>query len=445
MMKYISQYSDRLNQATRRIDELEKENKKLRAEIVTLRAFKSRQSIEHSAVKTDIKSHFSQPTVSSSRKTKAKEEEPGSGEEKLYRAICYNNEVDRRGFSHTTQSTHVYKDGIPILVNDPLRPKFMMSTNASGNRNMQLFAERLELKKRVEQQATWRLGDRMRQAPLGESEWDAWCRMMDESPEKPWPPLPPSPTSFLTPSNEEIESKIEVEIEKEDSLAEKTRLHEKLEFSVPIFTDSKKSLDYLRRAAEIVQKSIFDAHKNGLSGRFEFEDGPHLVRLGRNELYSWLGAECHDVYPRPIYYELAYNGHRGDKVYDAILKVVELRNTISHPDGEDLRNAACVDWLLSRAQNICVVLGDEKGALGIRDIRDALRADADNVRRYVRDLHFLSVQPYPVTFDLELHHVKMFEQIISDNECIESGMEENAEFLAVARAWHTQTHRKETS
>ncbi|KAI1272187.1 hypothetical protein F5Y07DRAFT_380435 [Xylaria sp. FL0933] len=314
----------------------------------------------------------------------------------------------------------------------------MKSTSASYCRNRQLLLERVEMRKRIEQQATWR------QVLSRDSEWNSWPGQVEESPEEIWPlSAPPTPT--LTPSTEEIGGNTEVEVEKEETLAEKTRLHEKLEiFSVRIFTDSKKSLDYLRRAAEVVQKSIFDAHKNGLSGRFELEDGPHLVRLGRNELWSWLGAECHDVYPSPVYYKLAYNGHRGDEVYDAILKVVELRNTISHADGDDLRYAACVDWLLSRAQNVCVVLGDEKGALEIRDIRDALRADADNVRRYVRDLHFLSVQPYPVTFDLEFHHVKMFERIMKRNECIESGMEENAEFLAVARAWHTQTQRKET-
>ncbi|KAI0805646.1 hypothetical protein GGR55DRAFT_654451 [Xylaria sp. FL0064] len=267
-----------------------------------------------------------------------------------------------------TRSTHMYKNGIPILVDDPCSPRFMKSTSVLYRRNTQLLIERVEREKRAEQQATWRLGDRMRQLFSSDSEWDSRYWEVEEPPEETPPSPAPLPTPPLTPTTAEIEGKIEVEIEKEKSLAERTRLHEKLEFSIRILTDSKKSLGYLRRAAEIVQKSIFDAHKNGLSGRWDLEDGPHLVRLGRNELWSWLGDEdCH-FYSRPNWSTLAYNGQSGYTVYHAILEVVELRNTISHPHGSELRDAKYVDWLLGSAQNVCVVPGDEKGALEIRDM-----------------------------------------------------------------------------
>ncbi len=421
-MKYISQHSDRLSQAFKRIEELEKENIRLRKEIVVLRAAKpprSTNSISSPSPKGNP--HYAQPTRSSRNKDKLELQGPESIEDEKPRFVIID------------EDTYVYKHGVPILTGEDkrpwgLKPRFMQLTSSSYKREIAKLHERLERRKQATLQPSWHSP-----APTPKAYGNGWGspdKEVEVPSEEPLGSSIPLPSAALTPTPPEEE----VENEPEDNLAERSRLDESLPWNIGIRTDSKTSLDYLRRAAEIVQKSIFDARENGGLGRsrgWDDSDGPHLVLLGRNELMSWLGE-----YPEA---NLARNGYSAWMVHHRLLDVVPLRNAISHPSGRELRDPFLVDAHLKSAQAVCVVLGDEKGTLEIREIRDALRNDTDNAWQCVKDLYFLSLQPYPGAFDVQYHHVTLFKWILDMGDRLyKHEREDYEEVLAVARAWDSQ-------
>ncbi|KAI0426239.1 hypothetical protein F5Y09DRAFT_71379 [Xylaria sp. FL1042] len=316
----------------------------------------------------------------------------------------------------------------------------MRSTNASESRRQEIFEERYERKIRAQQQATRRPGNQMQQVTPDDSGWgSSGYGGFDESPKEAPPSSAPLPSPPPTPSP----IAIEVEIEKEESLAERSRVNDNLKFPTTVLINSKAGLDYLRRAAEIAQKSIYDAYKNGLGGYVNWDEGPHLVSLGRKELNVWVSGSEEYYGDCPLTLSgFAYNGHPGREVYNTIIEVSYLRNVISHPREDSLQGAENVDRLLRYAQKVSIVLGDEKGALEIRDIRDALSVDANNVQQYIRDLYYLSVQPYhgAFNFDFQCNHVNMFRWILWYKDRLDPWEEtvEHEELWAVAQAWYNQ-------
>ncbi|TGJ78508.1 hypothetical protein E0Z10_g10250 [Xylaria hypoxylon] len=397
-MKYISQFSNRLTQAFKRIEELEKENIKLRKENVTLRTLKPRPSKTGSMKSPSPKGnhHYAQPTASSRNKVKSKPQE------------AENPNPKSPTFTGRDGATYIYKDCVPIMITPeddygwPSSPRYMHSTCSSSER-----------------------------------EAKGWVRG--------WPPLLPTlkkeinspPTPPPSPPLSASTTLIEVENKPEDDLAERSRLGDDLKLGIHILTDSKTNLDYLRKAAEIAQKSIFDVGKIGGLGRWRagysdvFKDGPHLIRLGRDELMSWLGE-----FPTS---ELRYNGHPDWKVYLSLLGLVPLRNTISHPSAYELQDSGRTDRLLKSAQEVSVILGDEKGALEIRAMRDALLRDAHNAWQSIKDLYYLSLLPSEERLDFKYHQVNLFEYaLLYSDRWDEVERDLYKEVLAVASAWDSK-------
>ncbi|KAI1288165.1 hypothetical protein F5Y03DRAFT_405061 [Xylaria venustula] len=406
-MKYISQYSDRLEQAFKRIDELEKENNQLRAENVALRGAKSRRSTTNFSIKspsTQSSHTYAQPTVSSQNKSKMQPPVPGKDEE---RKPC---------------------NCTPILVYDTNAPKlnrqpgYMNRTNSSCRRESACWAERYMRKKEAEERLARRSrGKTPQHDSTYDSEWDSpsyetkldheRVSMVDE----------PYPTD------------LEIEKKTEGDLAQRSRLEERHGLSdLTVQLDSKKSLDYLCRAAEIVQQSIFDATQNGMGAWRDFDDdGPHLVRLGRDELKRWMGK-----YP---YCELAYNGYSASEIHYVVFNVVGVRNAISHPEGDWLRDLDVVYGLLQRAQRASLVLGNEEGTMEIREMRDAVCSDAMKDIEYLQGLYHLALQPCQEDFDLQPRH-RWLLRIVNGtwNRMSDEEKEKNAQLFVVAQAWSVQ-------
>ncbi|KAI1190806.1 hypothetical protein F5B17DRAFT_385119 [Nemania serpens] len=191
-----------------------------------------------------------------------------------------------------------------------------------------------------------------------------------------------------------------------DPIAVRTWLDENLSFDVMVYTDTAKSLDYLRQAVDLCQGLIYHmGNTSCLRWRHLWVDGPHLVRLGRSEIQCWTEGWCPSV-----------GEYDGSAVYNALLNLVELRNTISHPDGDDLGNAQRTDWLLRRAQEFCVVLGCESAAVKVRQLRDALLAEANQSWQDLLDLCLVIQHPFCPELEFHPRHGKLLLQVLRRRE-----------------------------
>lgn len=86
---------------------------------------------------------------------------------------------------------------------------------------------------------------------------------------------------------------------------------------------------------------------------------------------------------------------------------------MSHPVAYELRNPFAIDDDLSRAQRVCVVLGYEEEAIEVRKLRDSLLADAQEVCRFIEDLHPWTSFPFSEEVDIQQHHIAMFNKCIN--------------------------------
>lgn len=431
-MKYISQQSDRLSQAFRRIDELEKENATLRKEIFILRS-KTPHSQKPSACNsekasngTTISKNYTRSTAASRRKETPKLQTSG------------DNQYENRRSPVTIgilEQEYIYKDGVPIPMDYRYRwqrPRYMsQETEASSSRDLWLCWERREREKKMAEIRKRRVTQKLPTPPISEYEFESFPPPpISEEEEAESPPTPPiseeeveSPPEepILTPSSEGIETKDAPE----PDLTKRSRLDESL--GLPnnyVEIDSKSGLTYLRKAAEIAQEAIYEIGSSGTPGWYRFDDGPHLVRLGRLELTDWLGDT-----PRS---KLARNGHDAHTIYYAILDVVYLRNEISHPFGGALRDPRHVDWSLRSVQRLAVVLGDEKRAFEVRKLRDMLRDEAHRSMQDLQDLYHLTLQPYSPKMQYKFHHVVLFKNVLR------SSSNYDEQIIAVANIWGSQ-------
>jgi regulator of replication initiation timing len=427
-MKYISQHSDRLRLAYHQIEELKAEITRLRKENAALRITsrqKERQkpatcSIKHNNL--DDTKHYAQPTASSRLKEKIEIQQLKGDKDEPKRAVVISN------------STYIYSDCMLLLVPSRTRPagrwnnpSFLHATEASGSREFLILKEKLEKEKRARTNGAPQLTYTSMASPY-DSRWGSY---EDEAAQSP-------PTEETTPS-----CHTPLDIDEEDDkaaavdLAQRSRLDEGLDPEIRpirVLIDSKTGLDHLQKAAVIVQQAIYNVWKDQ-EPRHCFDDGPHLVRLGRNELMGWMGMQ-------PMSY-MAHNGHCARTVWRVLEDVVPLRNAISHPTGSDLRCADNLETLLRLAQNVTVVLGDEEGAVAVRAIRDSVRAEAATSLQFIKDLYRLAVLPF-YGADLvghQHHHVRMVKDALyrfKNHNCNAYDENYREEILAVAQAWDRQ-------
>ncbi|KAF2966182.1 hypothetical protein GQX73_g7389 [Xylaria multiplex] len=410
-MKYISQYSDRLAEAFKRIEELENENKILRKEITKYRRTHPRSSTTHSMESPGLSGspHYTLPTLSSRNKDKSELQD-----------ACNNQRESKLPTLFISGIPYRYKDCVPRQVfkeekrsslPPPPRcyPGYMESTTASRHHASDGWA--------WPPKTPWR-----KEIPGSSS-----CEKIHPIPD---PPSTSPPTPLPTDTGVEVEIK--------DDLEERSRLDDNLRFKIEVWTDTKTNLKYLRKASKIVQKSIFDARKNGGLGIRSpeiFEDGPHTILLGRDELMSWLG----DVAPETL---LAYNGYSSQQVYCSLLGTVYLRNTISHPSAWELQDSREVDDLLRRAQRVAIILGNEEGTLEIRAMRDALRDAASKFLQCIKDLYYMTLLPDCDMPEFGNHHKRLFKWALRRSKnWYEEERESYKEVLAVASAWNLRRQK----
>ncbi|KAI8949383.1 hypothetical protein F4801DRAFT_603307 [Xylaria longipes] len=432
-MKHINEESCRLKQANKRIEELESKLSKLLNENAALRAIKTPKESSRtttpptkSTIPNDTR-HYAQSTVSSRCKDNSMPQKPQRNGDKAPRAVLINGErcvYKAGGLTHITTSWGPY-------------PRFMEDTKASCNRNFEIFEETWARKRQLDfrnlkrqPKEEPRKSDTRCSTPIVEE-----VELLPEEPQQQTPSSPTLPEPTFSTAGTEVESweSSDTEVERvgtkvesalEPDLAEKTRLNDHLNLRKEIiYIKSKTGLDFLRRAAEITQNAIFDFRSFMPEWKtWMFEDGPHVVRLGRDEMIRWMGG-CNE------YCENLHNGRLGRDISRTLLSVVCLRNTISHPHGYELRDPERLDYRLVNAQNVSIVLGDEKRALEIRGIRDALRTEVDRSLQEIKDLCHLTPLPY-CNVDYQSHHVETFQSVLYDG--YHGG---SKEVLAAAEAW----------
>ncbi|KAI3317194.1 hypothetical protein HD806DRAFT_527272 [Xylariaceae sp. AK1471] len=405
-MKYVSQYSDRLSRAYKKIEGFKKEIIRLQNKIATLQTtkiHKEPQSLPTCSVKnvsSDNKKHYAQPTTSSRNKGKPETQQLDKDKGETRRAVIINNNV------------YVYVAGVPTRI--PSRneyswvcPSFMRGTRTSYRREACNRQENLKRKDRIkkpQQPAT-------PPDSLHDSRWGSCDNEVIRS----LPETLPQPSDATPPPRTPLDIDEKDDKLTGDDLAQRTRLDEGLDpecRALRVLIDSKTGLDFLRKAAEIVQRAIF--HVWETKEPKPFPEGLHLVRLGRDELMRWVGE-----YPSP---HLAHNGHSAREIHSTLLEVVPLRNAISRPTGSELRNATSVDWLLGT-------------------IRDALRSEANKSLQFIKDLYYLAIQPFHEVIDYRHHHFKMFKNalyLMEHNGWTEQEKKYSKEIIAVAQAWAGQ-------
>ncbi|KAI1741223.1 hypothetical protein F4680DRAFT_464645 [Xylaria scruposa] len=420
-MKYVSEYSDRLEKANKRVKYLESERSRLLNENAALRAIKAPTRASptakstRSSISNDTK-HYTQATVSSRCKSKSMPLQESNNNDKAPRAIVINGK------------RHIYAAGVPTLMTTmddwTECPRYMGNTKASNNRMSKLLEERMERRNRVDLR---RLKAPVKpKSPDLNSIWSgpSWGTTLVEedklcSEQPQWESSPssmPAETALST-------TDTEVGNPSEQSLAQKSRLDDRLNLGDEVvYIDTRSGLKYLREAFEITQHAILDVKKCMPEWRsWMSEDDPNLVRLGRDEMISWMGSF--------EYSGRFHNGRPCRYIYYDLLRLPPLRNTICHPRGCELRDPENLDNLLQNAQKVSVVLGDEKRAQAIRGIRDALRTEVDMCVQEIKDVHDLASLPY-YEAEYKTHHLKMFERILqyeSYDGCKTT--------LAVAQAW----------
>ncbi|KAJ8110739.1 hypothetical protein ONZ43_g5798 [Nemania bipapillata] len=296
------------------------------------------------------------------------------------------------------------------------------STQASMNREYDICSERLQ--RRMEKAAIEkRRITRSPTPPIYESDTNSWEWEGHWGEDTGTPAEEPLST---TPPSEDIE--VEVGDAPEPSLAKRSRLNDNLNHATrSVVIDSKRALDYLRRGIEIAQGVVFEISSSRAPGWCHFEDGPHLVRFGRSELMYWIGEEC----PRSY---LARNGHSADTVHSALLDIVPIRNSISHPVGQWLRCPIDADDSLRRVHSLAIILGDEKRAFEARRLRDELRDETNRLVQDVLDLYYLTLQPYAPKMEYKSNHVALFKYALRNYD----PSVHSAQLMAVARMWARQ-------
>lgn len=420
-MKHTSQLSDRLAKALKEVEALKQENAKLNKKLATLQIKTLHKDIpqapspKKSSASTNTSFHFAKSTASSRNKKTQKLQSSSSSKENTHsiRATYTSPYTDRK---------YTYKDGVPIPDTWYAweRPHYMLETELVSQRELEKRLERFERKRRQEEVMKHRISKSLPSPPASEQtcvEDQPWDEGWDGDP--------------YADARKKAEAYLEdLVIVPHEELAEKSGLHRDDKFEREyVGIDSKKGLGYLQKAFEIVQEAVFEVGKTGAPGWGLFVDGPHLVRLGRNELLSWMGE-----YPDPC---MGRNGSTAYQIRRALLDVVPLRNAISHPSSGYFRSPRRIEALLKSAQEVAVILVDERRAFELRKLRDELCDEANRSVQDIVDLYHLTLQPHGPKLQFKYHHEAMFIDIIHSRYNIYY----DEQVQAIASVWANQEDR----
>ncbi|KAI1113299.1 hypothetical protein F5Y14DRAFT_452195 [Nemania sp. NC0429] len=427
-MKYISQHSDRLSLAFRRIEELEEENLLLRKELNGLRTTREQRTFSStpSPSTNEQQPRYARPTEASCSRDKSVLQSSNESKSMRDKTISISG------------APYVYQAGVPIPLPPPGPPDwwccqvhFLKGTEASKTREEASQEERYERKQRQEEIEKRRISSQ--KPPLPELSRCSSCVDLLGDPTDKVAVDRPCTSNFSA-----AEDKLPIEESSSapsdnpraliEDLAKRSRLRDFPTLKEPIVIDSKLGFGCLRRAFEIAQEVVCELAKNG-GPRWQdrdYEEGPHLVKLGRDELMGWMDNKR----------GLIYNGVSGAIIEVDLVNVVGLRNALCHPEVDTFRNPPKIDYFVRNAQSLAVTLRNEKAAMELREIRETVYKEARKVLQDLRDMYFFSLQPDYQEPEYQLHHVLLLRRILwlSKNTSW-GGSSEEQEFLTIAEAW----------
>ena len=167
----------------------------------------------------------------------------------------------------------------------------------------------------------------------------------------------------------------------------------------------------LTKAHKLVQDAIYEAlytHCPELC-RDRYLEGPREVKLCYGEITDALGDDGSKL-RGPL---CAFGG---ENVFRALAQASSIRNAVCHPcltmtRGLKFGKNPGIDNLLETAQNVAVILMDEKRAFRIRALRDRVQTEAAKALGEIEAYESLALLPNAVPW--KLHHQRLFEDVNS--------------------------------
>ncbi|KAI1760637.1 hypothetical protein GGR53DRAFT_525901 [Hypoxylon sp. FL1150] len=196
----------------------------------------------------------------------------------------------------------------------------------------------------------------------------------------------------------------------------------------------------LQTAHRIAQEAFHDASRKFWPWIWmKVQEGPHVVRLGRMEIADYVGEWGTSV-------DLALCGTKENSVYYSLLKLVDLRNRICHPEAFCFQNINTIDEHLEHVHLFLLCLGDEERVAQVKSIRDDLCRLATVAFDQADRFRYLAVLPFDeVDVAWELHHTRMFREVLRQymDEIYEYWSDHNkqkyeakyAGVMAAAKSW----------
>ncbi|CAJ2512194.1 Uu.00g052090.m01.CDS01 [Anthostomella pinea] len=267
------------------------------------------------------------------------------------------------GFATIGESPYQYHQGRPLYIGPPpvydswsIKPGYMRETNSSLGK------------------VTWNLSCFTRRLKSG---------------------LPPHITSEL--QSQATSSAVPAPGE-EDCITEPSRIPKQMMppttdgSSTPtVYIHSASGFRYLRTAFESVRQLVHDTARERWPAvyRIHYKDGPHLVKLGREELHRVIGGG-----------ELCIGYDVPSLVRSALLENVHLRNA----------NSSAIDEVLASAQKLAAYIGNEEETMRFRGLRDDLAKEARQTLSDFEDALDLASLPFAGTLApwWESHHEEHF-------------------------------------
>ncbi|KAI1770834.1 hypothetical protein F4818DRAFT_454993 [Hypoxylon cercidicola] len=175
-----------------------------------------------------------------------------------------------------------------------------------------------------------------------------------------------------------------------------------------VWISSKIGFQILTAGHRIAQQTFYDAARQFWPKLFRrFEDGPQLVRLGRDEMHSYIGEACNIV-------DLTLCGCNQSSVYDALMDLVHLRNAICHPGTGSQQDIYTLDNHLRSVEKFTIALGNDEQSALIRSLRGELRKEATGSLDACNRYSPLAALPFAGEVDpqWEPYQIGMFREIL---------------------------------
>ena len=189
-----------------------------------------------------------------------------------------------------------------------------------------------------------------------------------------------------------------------ESLETRCRLRDNSWLSGPsgqVYVRSNTAYRFLCQAFRLAQETFREAAREHWPQVFEsagLREGPQEVLFGWTELEKTF--YIHDTT------KFSIKTSRWHDIWDAMLDMVEVRNSVAHFGGRYWNDNETYDRLLANCQRLAVRVYDERRAFKIREIRDKLRKEADRTLQSIERLSWLDALPYARPW--EYHHERAF-------------------------------------